>query len=74
MSKCMCPSYSKSLALKFVLQLLQGSDILPSRTPLLNDLLSVLIPRIDHSHVVRTFSKLDHIPLIGPYLIAVQCG
>lgn len=39
---------------------------------LLTDLLTVLIPRIDHSRVVRTFQQSDHIPLIQPYLIAVQ--
>jgi clathrin heavy chain len=39
---------------------------------LLNDLLSVLIPRIDHSRVVHMFGKMGHIPLIRSYLIAVQ--
>ncbi|KAF8920783.1 clathrin heavy chain 1 [Mucidula mucida] len=39
---------------------------------LLTDLLSVLIPRIDHSRVVRIFRVADHIPLIRSYLIAVQ--
>lgn len=39
---------------------------------LLTDLLSVLIPRIDHSRVVRIFRQVDHIPLIRSYLIAVQ--
>ncbi|KAF5355246.1 hypothetical protein D9758_006001 [Tetrapyrgos nigripes] len=39
---------------------------------LLTDLLSVLIPRIDHSRVVRMFKQIDHIPLIRSYLIAVQ--
>ncbi|KAK7061131.1 Clathrin heavy chain [Paramarasmius palmivorus] len=39
---------------------------------LLTDLLTVLIPRIDHSRVVRNFRQIDHIPLIKPYLIAVQ--
>jgi len=34
--------------------------------------LTVLIPRIDHSRVVRTFRQIDHIPLIRSYLIAVQ--
>jgi len=39
---------------------------------LLTDLLTVLIPRIDHSCVVRMFRQIDHIPLIRSYLIAVQ--
>lgn len=39
---------------------------------LLTDLLTVLIPRIDHSRVVRMFRQIDHIPLIRAYLIAVQ--
>ncbi|KAL0060881.1 Clathrin heavy chain [Marasmius tenuissimus] len=39
---------------------------------LLTDLLTVLIPRIDHARVVRTFRQIDHIPLIKSYLIAVQ--
>jgi clathrin heavy chain len=41
---------------------------------LLNDLLTVLIPRIDHTRVVRMFERkdIDHVPLIKPYLIAVQ--
>ncbi|KAF8327169.1 clathrin heavy chain 1 [Cantharellus anzutake] len=41
---------------------------------LLNDLLGVLIPRIDHSRVVRMFStkENDNLPLIKPYLISIQ--
>lgn len=39
---------------------------------LVTDLLSVLIPRIDHSRVVRFFRSTDNIPLIRSYLIAVQ--
>ena len=39
---------------------------------LLPDLLTVLIPRIDHVRVVRMFSHTDNLPLIKPYLIAVQ--
>ena len=41
---------------------------------LITDLLSVMIPRVDHSRVVRMFSRqqFDHIPLIRTYLIAVQ--
>jgi clathrin heavy chain len=48
------------------------SFYLQEQPTLLNDLLTVLIPRIDHSRVVRTFKQIDHIPLIRPYLIAVQ--
>jgi hypothetical protein len=39
---------------------------------LLTDLLTVLIPRIDHTRVVRMFRKFEHLPLIRAYLIAVQ--
>ena len=39
---------------------------------LLNDLLTVLAPRIDHTRVVRIFQRSDNVPLIKPYLIAVQ--
>ncbi len=39
---------------------------------LINDLLVVLTPRIDHSRVVQTFLKSDNLPLIKPYLISVQ--
>ncbi|QRV88920.1 Clathrin [Ceratobasidium sp. AG-Ba] len=41
---------------------------------LLNDLLTVLTPRIDHARVVRMFSAKDNdnVPLIKPYLISVQ--
>ncbi|KAK7679481.1 hypothetical protein QCA50_017535 [Cerrena zonata] len=45
---------------------------LQEQPTLLTDLLTVLIPRIDHSRVVRTFRQIDHIPLIRSYLIAVQ--
>ncbi|KAK0446711.1 hypothetical protein EV421DRAFT_1790875 [Armillaria borealis] len=45
---------------------------LTEQPTLLTDLLSVLIPRIDHSRVVRKFRGIDHIPLIRQYLIAVQ--
>ena len=38
----------------------------------LNDLLTVLTPRIDHSRVVALMRKADHLPLIKPYLQAVQ--
>lgn len=39
---------------------------------LLNDLLSALTPRIDHSRVVRLIMKHDHLPLVKPYLIAIK--
>ncbi|KAI0629190.1 clathrin heavy chain [Trametes polyzona] len=45
---------------------------LQEQPTLLTDLLSVMIPRIDHSRVVRMFQQIDHIPLIRSYLIAVQ--
>ncbi|THH15617.1 hypothetical protein EW146_g4889 [Bondarzewia mesenterica] len=48
------------------------SFYLQEQPTLLTDLLTVLIPRIDHSRVVRMFGQIDHIPLIRSYLIAVQ--
>lgn len=39
---------------------------------LLNDLLVVLSPRLDHSRTVQFFSKLNQIPLVKPYLRQVQ--
>ncbi|EPQ56784.1 hypothetical protein GLOTRDRAFT_21533, partial [Gloeophyllum trabeum ATCC 11539] len=45
---------------------------LQEQPTLLTDLMTVLIPRIDHSRVVRMFRQIDHLPLIRPYLIAVQ--
>ncbi|KAI9208250.1 uncharacterized protein BJ171DRAFT_490747 [Polychytrium aggregatum] len=39
---------------------------------LINDLLVVLTPRIDHSRVVSMFTKTNNLPLIKQYLIAVQ--
>ncbi len=41
---------------------------------LLNDLLSILIPRIDHARVVRMFNSKenDNLPLIKPYLVSIQ--
>ncbi|KAI0080182.1 clathrin heavy chain 1 [Panus rudis PR-1116 ss-1] len=45
---------------------------LQEQPTLLTDLLSVMIPRIDHTRVVRMFTQIDHIPLIRSYLIAVQ--
>lgn len=63
---CLCLNLSRISyykALSFYLQ---------EQPTLLTDLLSVLIPRIDHSRVVRIFRQVDHIPLIRSYLIAVQ--
>jgi clathrin heavy chain len=39
---------------------------------LLNDLLSALTSRIDNTRVVQMFQKNGHLPLIKPYLTAVQ--
>ncbi|ODQ81318.1 hypothetical protein BABINDRAFT_160679 [Babjeviella inositovora NRRL Y-12698] len=38
---------------------------------LLIDLLSVLVPRVDLSRVVRMFIKSDNLPMIKPFLISV---
>lgn len=38
----------------------------------LNDLLTVLTPRVDHARVVNDMRKAGHLPLIKPYLVAVQ--
>ncbi|KAF4569964.1 hypothetical protein EYR36_009770 [Pleurotus pulmonarius] len=48
------------------------SFYLQEQPTLLTDLLTVLIPRIDHARVVRMFDQIEHTPLIRPYLIAVQ--
>ncbi|XP_060079736.1 clathrin heavy chain 1-like isoform X2 [Ylistrum balloti] len=39
---------------------------------LLNDLLLVLTPRLDHTRAVTFFTKVNEIPLVKPYLRAVQ--
>ena len=39
---------------------------------LLNDLLLVLTPRLDHTRSVTFFSKQGHIALVKPYLRSVQ--
>lgn len=39
---------------------------------LLNDLLAVLTPRVDHTRVVQMFQKTNNLPLVKPYLISVQ--
>jgi len=38
----------------------------------LNDLLTVLTPRVDHARMVDMFRKLNHLPLVKPYLASVQ--
>ncbi|KAH9456941.1 hypothetical protein Pst134EA_020848 [Puccinia striiformis f. sp. tritici] len=48
------------------------SFYLQEQPTLLTDLLTVLVPRIDHTRVVKIFQKTDNLPLIKPYLIAVQ--
>ena len=45
---------------------------LQEQPTLLTELLSVLIPRINHSRVVKMFDQIEHLPLIRSYLIAVQ--
>lgn len=39
---------------------------------LLNDLLLVLAPRMDHTRAVGTFARSNHLPLVKPYLRSVQ--
>jgi len=39
---------------------------------LLNDLLLVLAPRLDHTRTVNFFSKTNHLQLVKPYLRSVQ--
>ena len=39
---------------------------------LLNDLLLVLTPRLDHTRAVIFFTKVNQIPLVKPYLRSVQ--
>lgn len=39
---------------------------------LLNDLLMVLTPRLDHTRSVTFFDRVNQIPLVKPYLRAVQ--
>ena len=40
---------------------------------LLNDVLLVLAPRLDHTRTVNFFQKKNHLKLVKPYLRAVQC-
>ncbi|XP_043910827.1 clathrin heavy chain 1 [Protopterus annectens] len=42
------------------------------RPMLLNDLLMVLSPRLDHTRAVNFFSKVKQLPLVKPYLRSVQ--
>ena len=39
---------------------------------LLNDLLLVLAPRMDHTRSVNFFTKVNHLQLVKPYLRSVQ--
>uniref|UniRef100_A0A7N6FBB7 Clathrin heavy chain n=1 Tax=Anabas testudineus TaxID=64144 RepID=A0A7N6FBB7_ANATE len=39
---------------------------------LLNDLLTILSPRLDHSRAVNFFSKMNQLKLVKPYLRSVQ--
>ncbi len=39
---------------------------------LLNDLLKVLSPRVDHTRVVTMIRRAGHLPLIKPYLVSAQ--
>ncbi|KAG8597249.1 hypothetical protein GDO81_002222 [Engystomops pustulosus] len=39
---------------------------------LINDLLLVLSPRLDHTRTVNFFSKMSQLPLVKPYLRSVQ--
>ena len=48
------------------------SYYLAEQPMLLNDLLVVLTPRVDHTRVVKMFQKADELPMIKSYLIAVQ--
>ena len=39
---------------------------------MLNDLLLVLAPRMDHTRAVNFFTKVNHLQLVKPYLRSVQ--
>jgi clathrin heavy chain len=39
---------------------------------LINDLLNVLAARVDHTRVVDMMRKAGHLPLVKPYMVAVQ--
>jgi len=39
---------------------------------MLNDLLTVMSPKIDHVRVIQQMRKAGHVPLVKPYLLATQ--
>merc|ERR1712137_1097467 len=39
---------------------------------MVNDILNVLIPRVDHTRVISLVRKIGHLPLIKPYLLSIQ--
>ena len=45
---------------------------LDNKPLLINDLLSVLVPRLDHNRTVKFFDKGHNLPLVKPYLKLVQ--
>lgn len=45
---------------------------LENKPMLINDLLLVLAPRLDHTRTVSFFVRVNHIPLVKPYLRSVQ--
>ena len=45
---------------------------LEEQPTMINDLLTVLTPRVDHSRAVQLIKKLGHLPLVKPYLTTVQ--
>ena len=45
---------------------------LDNKPLLINDLLNVLVPRLDHTRTVKFFEKSKNLPLVKPYLKLVQ--
>lgn len=45
---------------------------LDTKPLLLNDLLHVLVPRLDHTRAVNFFTRQNHLPLVKPYLKTIQ--
>lgn len=45
---------------------------LDNKPLLINDLLVVLTPRLDHTRAVSFFTRLNHLQLVKPYLRSVQ--
>jgi clathrin heavy chain len=45
---------------------------LSEQPSLINELMHVLIPRIDHARAIQLFQQNKHIPLVKPYLIEAQ--